>query len=83
VGALVAGGVDGHHILEAEVPLEVRVQEGHHKRAGCSIHVDLDVISLLSVQLICSRTFAASIFASIQTDTTLKPAWYISTRCSA
>ena len=74
MGALVAGGIDGDHILEAEVPLEVRIQEGLYKRAGCSIHVDLDVISLLSVQLICSRTFAASIFAPRQTNTTLKPA---------
>ena len=48
-----AGGVEGGDVLEAEVPLEVRVQEGHHKRAGRAVDVDLDVPPVLLVQLAC------------------------------
>lgn len=48
-----AGGIDGNHVLEAEVPLQVRVQKGHHKGAGSSIHVNLDVPLVFLVQLAC------------------------------
>ena len=43
---LVAAGVDGANILEAEVPLQVRLHKGRHKAATGSIHVDLDIVTL-------------------------------------
>ena len=51
--SLVAGGVDGNHVFEAEVPLQVGVQEGHHKGAGSSIHMNLDVPLVLLIHLAC------------------------------
>ena len=49
VHSLVARGVHGDHVRKTEVPLEFRVQEGHHKAAGCSVHVDLDVPAVLLI----------------------------------
>ena len=41
------------HILQAEVPLEVGVDEGSHKAPAGSIHVDADRPAMLLVQLAC------------------------------
>ena len=49
-----ARGIEGDHILQAEVPLEVRVEEGHHEGARSTIDVDLDVPAVLFVQLACT-----------------------------
>ena len=45
-----AGGVDGHHVLASEVPLHLRVQEGHHEAPAGAVNVDLDVPALLLVE---------------------------------
>ena len=42
--------------FRTEVPLEVGVQEGHHKAARGSVHVDLDVPAVLLIQLTCKHT---------------------------
>lgn len=47
---LVAAGVDGADVLEAEVPLQVRLHKGRHKPTTGSIHVDLDIITLQADQ---------------------------------
>ena len=62
--SLVAGGVDGDHVLQTEVPLQVRVQEGHHKAARGAVHVDLDIPSILLIQLACKRLSPRSVLAS-------------------
>ena len=43
---LVAAGVDGADILEAEVPLQVRLHKGGHEATAGSIHVNLHIITL-------------------------------------
>ncbi len=50
------GGIDGGHIFEAEVPLEVGVQEGNHEAARGSVHMDLDVPAVLLVQISWNNT---------------------------
>lgn len=50
------GGIDGDHVLEAEVPLEVGVQEGNHKCARGSVHMDFDVPAVLLIQLAWNST---------------------------
>ena len=55
MGALVARGVDGDDVGQAEVPLQVGVQEGHHEAAAGAVDVDLDVPAVLLVYLACAE----------------------------
>lgn len=48
--SLMPADVDGGNILEAEVPLEVRLHKGSHKAAAGSIYMDLDIIPLQEQQ---------------------------------
>ena len=49
-----ATGVDGADILEAEVPLQVRLNKGSHKATAGSIHMNLHVIALHASQMMNS-----------------------------
>ena len=46
VSSLVATGVDGADILEAEVPFQAGLNKGRHKAAAGSIHMDLHIVPL-------------------------------------
>ncbi len=49
-----ATGVDGAHVLEAEVPLQVRLHEGRHEATAGSIHVDFHIVALHASQTLNS-----------------------------
>ena len=49
---LMAGGIDGFHAGQAEVPEEVRLGEGRQKGAAGPVDVDGDVESRLGMQLV-------------------------------
>ncbi len=48
---LVATGVDGADVLEAEIPLQIRFHKGGHEATAGSIHVNLHVIALYASQM--------------------------------
>jgi len=43
---LVATGVDGADVLEAEVPLQLGLHEGRHKPTTGGIHMNLHIVTL-------------------------------------
>ena len=49
-----ATGVDGADVLEAEVPLQVRLHKGRHKATAGSIHMNLHIIALHASQMMNS-----------------------------
>ncbi len=51
---LVATGVDGADVLEAEIPLQVGLHKGRHKATAGSIHVNLHIITLHALHMLDS-----------------------------
>ena len=49
-----ATGVDGADVLEAEVPLQVRLHKGRHKATAGSIHVNLHIVALHAFHMLDS-----------------------------
>jgi hypothetical protein len=53
--ALVAADSDGVHILQAEVPGQVRVQEGRHEAADGRVHQNRHLPAVLAIEVLCAQ----------------------------